>query len=189
MKPLVAGPLVLALALLAAGPGRAMEVKTSHDAGVDFSAYRTYAWKAREGEPPNHPLAEGSPLDGKIRGAVDAGLARAGLQKVEAPSESHPETDAEPDLRLSYVAYVEDELTIEGTRREVAPGISWVGDPDAHAQIHYQHGTLVITIEDVERGEAVWSGWASDVATTLVKLEKKAEKAAGKIVAHFPPRD
>ena len=180
MKSVAAGVLAVALALAAGTPCRAMEVSVRHDAGVDFSAYRTYAWKERANEPPNHPLAEGSPLDRQIRAQVDKGLARAGLELLEGD-------DAEPDLRLSYVAFVEDELTVEGTRREIAPGIAWVGDPDARALIHFTKGTLVISVEDMALRKGVWTGWATDIAADVVRLRKKAEKAAARIIQHYPP--
>lgn len=179
MKPLLAGVLALALGLAAGSSALAMEVKTRHDPGIDFSAYETYVWKAREGVAPEHPLAEGSLLDRKIRAKVDAVLAKAGLRRIDAG-------ESEPDLRLSYVAVVEDELTIEGTKTEVAPGISWVGDPDAHAMIHHQTGTLVISAEDAAREQTVWSGWATEVARDVEHLRKKAEKAATRIAKGFP---
>jgi Domain of unknown function (DUF4136) len=171
---------LFAAALAVAAPVWAVQVQTAHPPGVDYTRYQTYRWAERPDLAPNHPLAEGSPLDRLIRTAGDRALAAAGYKVAESGA---------PDLRISYVGYVTDKLVIEGVHKELADGVAWIGDPQAHSQISYQEGTLVIEIRDAKSDELVWSGWASDVANSPERLRKKAEKAAFKILKNFPPED
>jgi hypothetical protein len=169
----------LALTAVLAAPSAALEIETSHRPEVDYGALRTYAWEYRADLGPNHPLAEGSPLDVLIRQAGDRALEAAGFEKA---------ADEDPDFRVSYVGFVIDKYQVEGTRREIAEGVAWIGDPGSHSQLAYQEGTLVIEIRVDGEDDVAWSGWARDVARTPDRLRRKAEKAALKILQHFPPR-
>ncbi len=178
---LVVAPIV---ALLAVGSAQVSvaKVETSHKPETDFSRYRTYAWEEHPGLQAHHPLAQGSDLDRLIREAADAALKKKGFEKLEGPERG------EPDFTVNFVAFVADELEIEGVSIEIAPRVTWIGDPDEHSQRSHQRGTLVVEIRDRESGEIVWSGWSQDAAPTVVRLRKKAASTVKKILAHFPPR-
>jgi len=171
--------IVVLLFVTAAVPVASVEIETIHKPDFDYGALRTYAWEYRAELGPNHPLAEGSPLDALIRQAGDRALEEAGFERVSG--------DAPADFRVSYVGFVIDKLEIEGTRREIAEGVAWIGDPGAHSQLAYKEGTLVIEIRVDGEEEVVWSGWARDVARTPERLRRRAEKAAFRILQHFPP--
>ncbi len=175
-RPIV---LLVAVGLVAISPVLAMTVETSHKPGRDFSEYRTYAWKTRPGIDPNHPLAEGSLLDRMLKVAADSTLATKGFERTESGT---------PDLWVTYTGFVEDVLEIEGTRREITSGLTWIGTPYAHSTRAYKEGTLVIEILDARTEQLVWSGWAKDVASTREKLRKKAARAPKRILQHFPPQ-
>ncbi len=172
------------LALLAVGAAQlaVAGVETSHKPETDFSGYRTYAWEEHPGLHAQHPLAQGSDLDVLIREAADAVLEKKGFEKLETPERG------EPDFTVNFVAFVADELEIEGVSIEIAPRVTWIGDPDEHSVRSHQRGTLVFEIRDRESGEIVWSGWSQDAAPTVERLRKKAGPKAKKILAHFPPR-
>ncbi len=159
--------------------GAVASVKTSHKEKIDFSKYRSYSWREWPNLHPDHPLAEGSPLDQVVKEIANKELARQGFELV---------TDGDPDLWMTYTAFVQDSVTVEGTKHEITSGVSWIGDPQAHAMLYYQEGTLVFEVYDASNEVQVWSGWAVEVADTREKLRKKGKKAIPKIFRHFPPR-
>lgn len=174
----VVGTWLLVVAL-GASVWAAAPVRTSHSPDTDFSGYRSYAWKTRPGIESDHPLAAGSPLDQRIRRAADEALARRGFEPAGA---------AAPDFWVVYTGFVEESLSIEGEKRRIAKGVSWIGDPGAHSILAYEKGTLVVEVIDPASQSIVWSGWATDVVDTPEKLRKKAEKTVQRILRHFPPR-
>jgi hypothetical protein len=169
----------LALSLAAAGfAAKPVEVRTL--AGVDFARFETYAWAARDDLVEGHPLREGTALDLRIRAAADALLAARGFERVDR--------GASPELIINYVGVARDIFESEGVTAEVAPGIKWIGDPDAHAMRSYREGTLVFEVIDSASGEMVWSGWVTELAPSVPKLQAKAEKATRRVFQHFPRR-
>ncbi|MDX1501560.1 MAG: DUF4136 domain-containing protein [Thermoanaerobaculia bacterium] len=165
-------------ALLGGAAAGAMQVKTSHSPTTDFGVYESYDWVGDPTLGPDHPLAVDSELDRKIREAGDEVLAKAGLRRVEEG----------PDLLIRVVGFVSDHLSVEGERRELGGGVAWIGDPQGHRTMSYQEGTLVFEILDSGTKEIVWSGWATDAAQDVVRLQKKAVPGTRKILRAFPPR-
>lgn len=155
------------------------QVKTSHKGGTDFTAYQTYAWRTWPDLHPDHPLAEGSLLDLEVKARAQKALAASGLELT---------TSDDPDLWITYTAFVTETMNIEGVRKDIAPGVAWIGDPRAQGVIAYEEGTLVFEIYDAESDEQIWSGWITEVADTREKLRKKGLKAISKIFRHYPPR-
>jgi len=68
----------------------------------------------------------------------------------------------------------------------VAPGVKWIGDPQAHSMRSYREGTLVFEVVDTANDEMVWSGWVTELARTFEKLRAKAGKATRRVFTHFP---
>jgi hypothetical protein len=174
-KNLCAVLLPLLLTVPAAAVG---QVKTSHKSGTQFSAYQTYAWRTWPDLHPDHPLTDGTALDQEVKASAQAALAQSGLQLTAG---------GDPDLWLTYTAFVTETLNIEGVRKEVAKGVAWIGDPQAHGMISYEEGTLVFEMYDAESDDQVWSGWITEVAENRQKLRKKGLKAISKIFKHYPP--
>jgi len=148
--------------------------------GIDFAMYETYAWTAHEYLDPNSPLREGAPLDTKIRAAADKLIQRNGFTWVER--------DAAPDLMINYVGMGNDYFQAEGVTKEIAPGVKWIGDPNAHSMRSYREGTLVFEVIDTKTDEMIWSGWVTELAPSIEKLRAKAEKATRSVFKHFPSR-
>lgn len=164
---------LLAVAVFAADP---VEIRAKQ--GVDFSRYETYAWTSHEYLEKDSPLREGAPLDRQIRDAADKRIERNGFTRVER--------EESPDLMINYVGMGNDYFQAEGITKEIAPGVKWIGDPQAHSMRSYQEGTLVFEVIDTETEEMVWSGWVTELAPSIEKLRAKAEKATRRVFKHFP---
>ena len=168
----IAALAALTLGALAAG---ASEVRVLAKP-VDFAADGT-----GDGTPlpDDHPIPGDPEVHEIIRAEAERVLAARGLAR----------TTENPDLLVSYTGYITDKLTIEGVEREIVPGVSWIGHPDAHEMWGYKEGTLVIEIHDPASREIVWSGWASAAGPTVEKLRRKAGKVTRKILRNFPPSE
>ena len=172
---------ILGLLLFLAGLVSAAEpVDIRAKEGVDFSKYATYAWTSHEYLAKDSPLREGGPLDLEIRGAADRLLESRGFTPVDR-GES-------PDLLINYVGMSNDYFHAEGITKEIAPGVKWIGDPNAHSMRSYREGTLVFEVVDTATDEMVWSGWVTELAPSIDKLRAKAEKATRRVFKHFPSR-
>ena len=172
---------ILGLCLLAAGALLAADpVDIRAREGVDFSQYETYAWTSHEYLDKDSPLREGGPLDGRIRSAADKLIESRGFTQVAR--------EEAPDLMINYVGMGNDYFKAEGVTKEIAPGVKWIGDPNAHSMRSYREGTLVFEVIDTASGEMIWSGWVTELAPTIEKLQAKAEKATRKVFKHFPSR-
>lgn len=169
---------MLHLLVVAAHAAESVEIRAKE--GVDFSQYQTYAWTSHEYLVEDSPLREGAPLDRRIRGAADKLISSRGFKRVER--------DESPDLMINYVGMGNDYFQAEGISKEIAPGVKWIGDPNAHSMRSYREGTLVFEVLDLTTDEMVWSGWVTELAPTIEKLQAKAEKATRKVFRHFPSR-
>ena len=146
--------------------------------GVSFTKYATYAWAPHLDVEGDHPVADGSALDLTIKKAADAELERKGYERVER--------EESPDLMINYVGFGTDMTDIEGITKQLAPGVKWIGDPQAHSMRSYREGTLVFEVVDTATEEMVWSGWVTELARTFEKLRAKASKATRRVFTHFP---
>ena len=172
--------LLCMFALLAPSAWAAKPAEVRAAAGVDFSQYATYAWAPHDFIEDDHPLRDGSMLDMKIKNTADGLLKGKGYQLLDK--------DAEHDLLINYVGYGEDVFESEGTTAEIASGVKWIGDVNAHSMRSYREGTLVFEVIDRESGEMVWSGWVTEAAPSIDKLRNKAEKATRSVFKHFPDK-
>lgn len=175
--------LLLAALLLSALPAAALDTGSEHDPGADFSTYRTYDWEpvSSTARPPGHPLATGNPLDREIRSAVEARLAKKGLERV---------TTGGADLLLRYDAALEEGLEVSGSEYRADAGgvrVTWAWEGGEEARV-FSRGTLVLQMIDADSREVVWVGWASDVAADPDALRRKVDRAAKKILKSYPPR-
>ena len=89
------------------------------------------------------------------------------------------ERDASPDLLINYVGYGTDMTDIEGITKQVAPGVKWIGDPQAHSMRSYREGTLVFEVVDTESGEMVWSGWVTELAPDIEAVQADIRPGLG----------
>jgi hypothetical protein len=166
------------ICLMAAVNVAAQDVDIRAKDGVSFSKYATYAWAPHLDVEGDHPVADGSALDLTIKKAADAELKRKGYERVER--------EESPDLMINYVGFGTDMTDIEGVTKELAPGVKWIGDPQAHSMRSYREGTLVFEVVDTATEEMIWSGWVTELARTFEKLRGQASKATRRVFTHFP---
>jgi hypothetical protein len=164
--------------LLAASAAAALDVRTSHTEGVDFASYRTWSWKTME-RAADHPLAEGSALDRRIRAAVERELAEKGMSR----------TEESPDLWVTYDGVVMAEYGVGGVHVDYGP-VAWVGYTAAEMGEAFQRGMLSLSFADGASGETVWRGFATNVdrQPSPETMARRAEKAIGRMLRDYPPR-
>lgn len=143
--------------------------QAEYDGSVDFSVYRTYAWK--EGTQARRAEAQKLIID-----AVERDLLRKGLTRVEQ----------DPDVYVATHALVD-----RHTPKELADPTYWdfvtgVTNIDA---FDVRGGTLVVDVIDAGTMERVWRGVASEpVKGKPGQAFKKIDSVVQSILKHFPPK-
>ena len=159
---------VLVLLALACATAAGAAVKTDFDAAVDFSKYRTYAWKP--GAPALVPEIEQTIID-----SVDAELAADGLKRVEG----------EADLYVSTYAIRENLTDLSVSAEFLGAGIVML-KPDVRLN---KAGTLLVRLVDAGTGTPVWHGWATKTfGENPSRVEQRVDKFVRKMFRDFPPR-
>jgi hypothetical protein len=174
----------MALVLLAVGFARAQDVRYNFDKGTDFSKFKTYKWVPIKGVARPNDL-----VDKQIKAAVDAELAKKGLNKTE--------TD-DADLYIGYQAGIgaEKEFTSYNSGWDYGPGWyrgGWYGGgggmTTGQTSTIYV-GQLAIDMYDSKNHDLVWRGVGSKTLDPKAKPEKRQknlEKAVAKILKNYPP--
>jgi len=165
MKP-VRTVLVL-MALFVAGSLLAREVAVDYDATVDFSKYKTFAWKvaAQAPNPSTHQ---------RIVGAVEKELAAKGLKKVEK----------DPDLWVSYSVVVKKEAT--STDWDYGK-FKFSGRDVTYEKL--ARGTLVVDLIDGKGANLLWRGEATEnIQPDAPPGEGVIEKGVALMFKDFPPK-
>ena len=180
MKVLKVG-MLLAFAVICALPVAA-KVDVDHDDTVDFSKYKTYAWK--EGTPVPSGL-----MQRRIEEAIEAELQGKGLTKATSGTADvyvvvHASQDEEKRIHSSNYGYV------GGPRRRGYRG--WGGrggmsSTTAHVSV-IDVGTLMVDLADAETDELVWRAIGSGTLKKPSKMEKKIPKVVAKMFKDYPPR-
>lgn len=143
--------------------------QAEYDGSIDFSAYRSYAW--REGTRARRPEAQKLIVE-----AVERDLLRKGLTLVEQ----------DPDFYVATHALVE-----RHTPKELADPTYWdfvtgITNIDAFA---VKGGTLVVDVIDASTNDRVWRGVASEsVKGKPGKEFKKIDSVVRSILKRFPPK-
>ena len=168
--------LLVGLSLVAMPVLASIKIEVARQADVDYSSYSSFSFRAKEGIPPEHPLGERGSLFKLVRDAAAEELQDRGMVLVEG---------GEPDVWVSFFGLRDEDLTMEGTSRDVGP-VTWVGDPNAHWTRTVLKATLIVELWDADSGERVWSGWATGKTTNLEKLRSKADRVTRRILREFP---
>lgn len=141
----------------------AADVKYDYDGSVDFSAWRTWAWKT-----PAAPTG-GTPAEARIRRSLEAGFTARGYAR----------TDRGADLFVEFHA---------GARRELRVDEGWGfrGRRDLRVD-SYAKGVLIVDVLEARTGRLVWRGAVADaLASDPAQADKKMEKAVTKLLRKFP---
>ena len=177
--------LLIVVAGLLALPASAQKVYVDFDKSVDFSQYKTFAWKA----PDEASLAEESPLmHERVKSAIMSQLTSGGLT----------EDTSDPDLYVTYHTSSKEQVQFNTTHMGYGYGDGWGWDPywDGYGGIGmgsstttahtYEVGTLIIDIWDAKTNNAVFRGSAEGVVkANPEKAAKQIEKAVAKIGKKF----
>lgn len=153
----------------------ALDTRSGHDPGFDFSAVQSYRWV--EGTPASFPELQSS-----IEDIVRAELEARGLSESAGDSGLWVVTHAATDERTPVDA------------AKAGYGYRWrTWGPTSVNFKTIEAGTLVIDLVDSETRELVWRGVADEALSPktkkLEKSEKNVLKAAAKLFESFPPRE
>jgi hypothetical protein len=175
-RKLILAAATAAVAALALAPGAtALDVRTDHFKGVDFSAYGTYKWV--EGNEVRIPVVQAA-----IESAVRSQLESKGLS----------EDSGVPGLWVVTHASVDDLLRVDPQEHGyTSRWRSW--GPTSVNFRNVEPGTLVIDLVDAKSGDLLWRGIADETfnpkAKKQEKNEKKILKAAELLFEDFPPAE
>jgi hypothetical protein len=165
---------LLAIATTTAG---AQQVSVDFDTHVDFSEYKTFAWKDSDQD-----LRDSDPLmhERVVRG-IEQRLRQSGLSEVAT----------DPDLYVTYYTAEQEETRVFTT----GLGYSYYGGygnfgtftpPSTSQMVTFRVGTLVIDLWDAKTSKLVWRGTAEDtVSDNPQKNAKRIDKALDKLMKRW----
>jgi hypothetical protein len=157
-------------------PPVAAKVTVDFNKTVDFSTYKTYAW--RPGTPAKDPL-----MQKRIQKAVEAELAAKGLTKTEGPADLYVVTQAssknEKQIDVNSLGYA---------------GYRWHGwgawGPTTVNMYEIPVGTLIVDLLVGKSNELVWRGVATEtLSDNPQKIAKRINKVVAKMFKKFPPKE
>lgn len=166
------------LLLLAAAPALA-GVSTDHDEDVDFSRYKTFAWKPGT-EAPN-PITEK-----RVHRGVEAELTAKGLSLVEQGT---------PDLYVYSHVSGSMSSSIDFVSFGYGGYYGWDGwsywgpVPTSVNSRDVYHGTLIVDLVDAASNKLVWRSVANEklLDIDMDKIAKKVNNAVKKMFKSYPP--
>src|SRR5262245_2677355 len=175
---------LLALVFVGASTAAAQDVRYNFDKQANFASYKTYRWVVIKGATQLPDLA-----DRQVKAAVDAELAKKGLNKVDADS---------ADLYIGYQAGVgqEKEYTSFDTGWGYGPGWyggGWYGGGGGMTTGQTSTiyiGQIALDVYASGAKSLVWRGNASKTLDPKAKPEKQQknlEKAVAKLLKNYPP--
>jgi len=172
---------VLAALILAAlsgcNPQAAIRIQADHSPTVNWSTYRTYAWRSAALATGRAPRDQREILDWRIRNQVETQLAAKGY--VQTPS-------SRPDFLIDYrieekeknTDSIGDYIRYRQSGGEAGPSEAYV--------FGYQEGSLILEIIDAQTQQLVWRASASAVVTSD-QSDAKLKEAVQAMLQQFPP--
>jgi hypothetical protein len=147
------------------------EVKVDALPGIDFGAFKTFAWSETQ-EPAPNPVNHI-----RITRAVERELQAKGLK----PSGTEP-----PDVRVSYVGQIEKKLKGTSHRED---GRGPVADVKTVIDLsRVKEGTLIIELSEPATGRVLWRGVATETVAPADETEAQIDRAVGALVQRYPPK-
>lgn len=146
------------------------DVVSHFDDTADFSKFKTYKWITLKSVAPIDELT-----DEQVRAALDAGLARKGLSKVDG--------DSSADLFIGY-------QTTEQVQEQVPGSDIRTGSLDLKttAWTIYK-GQLAVSMFDAANRKLIWRGVATKTFNRrddATERQKHLNKAVQKLFKHYP---
>jgi hypothetical protein len=159
--------------LLTVSSAVSQDIRYNFDSTADFSKFKTYKWVTMMSAAPIDKLT-----DEQIKAALDAGLARKGLTKV----------DTDPaDLFIGYQTTEHDREQFGGSDYPIV-GTGWNGRSDSIRTVY--KGELAVNMYDPANQHLIWRGVASkslDPKAPEEKRQKNLDKAVNKLIEDYPP--
>jgi cytochrome c1 len=149
------------LALSANVPAVAQKVSTDAVPGVNFSAYRTYAWVNATPPAGMNPV-----MYQRIIADFDAALASKGYQKASGPA----------DLSLIITVGAQQKTDIQ----------QWGRFGLQTSVYQYTQGQLSLDVFDTRTKQALWHGQVSKTVNPDKPNPAAVDKAINKLMAKFP---
>jgi len=146
-----------------------VHIETDYDRQADFSKYKTYRWIPHTKGTGDNPLMNDPLIEGHVKSAVNAELAKKGFVKIE---EGHP------DFLVAYYFTARNRVDITNYYGYWYPQTS---------VYRYKEGTLILDIVDREQKQLVWRGWASDVLEDRSRLNEQINDSVRKLLERYPP--
>lgn len=181
---LTAAPLVLAVAC------SSVHTRYDFDPGIDFSAWRTYAWYPIERAATGDPRVDNPLLHDRIEAAVERMLDDLGFARVPA---------GEPDFYVNYHLSTERRLQVRTMNRAYMAGphgrhwggMGWGGVGWTETRVdQYEAGTLVIDLLDAKARRVSWRGSGTRRLARNLQPEQvtqRVNEAVEEILRQFPP--
>ncbi|QIX61380.1 DUF4136 domain-containing protein [Hymenobacter lutimineralis] len=182
-RPVALAAVGLALLLGNAGCASSSRVGVSSDFdhGINFRAYKTWAWY------PQQPVdVEGGPaqgynsfLDQRIRKAVEIEMNKKGLTL----------TDKKPDVYVAYSAKVEDKQRLDPAFTSPY-SYRWYSYGTMPTRVNdYKAGTVIIDIVDANRKQLAWRGHGQAQVDQQSISEEEVYRIVGSVLGTYPPQD
>jgi len=177
------GGTLCALAVIAVLLGcTTVNVDSDYEPGTDFSSLRQYAWLWPAQPPTGDPRIDNPLLDARLRGAIDAELARRGVVKVASEA---------ADFLVAYQVAVQNKTDVQTIYRSYGrAGWGGAGSVDTVVQ-QYDEGTLWVDFLRPSSGELLWRG----SARTRLREQRSPEardayvkEIVAQLLAQYPPK-
>jgi len=173
------------LFLMSGKTSMAQDVRYNFDNKADFSNFKTYKWVEIKGADHANQL-----VDKQIRDAIEAELAKKGLQKTDSDS---------ADLYVAYQTAVGTEKQFMSYNTGWGYGPGWGGGwygrgmsstmtTGSTSTIYV--GQLAIDMYESAKKDLVWRGTASKTLDPKAKPDKQQKnltKAVAKLLKNYPP--
>ncbi len=169
---------ILLFAVVGAGCGPSLQVRTDFDRAVDFSQYRTFRMGEGRRIPNGTVATQNTLVKDRIDSALTSRLAAEGLAPAVGGQTA--------DLVVRYVAGARTKQELES----VGWGGPYWGPPYYGDDIwvrEYPQGTLVVDLVDAHTGKLVWRASIVAEGEGFTKAEF-IDKAVAKAFEKYPPR-
>jgi hypothetical protein len=147
-------------------------VDSDHEAGVDFSAHRTFAFL--------HPVGKSGVgneiVERRIRASLERGLGAEGLTRKASGA----------DLLVAYRVGVRDRIEIRDWGYPYRYHHRWYGYRRTTVRA-YREGRFVLDLVDARTKRLVWRGWATDVMADPSPSAEAIDRIVTALLAEYPP--
>ena len=177
-KRVLCGAILVAAAVAADGRGAAQELRMpkvdlEYDREVDFSQFRTFAWK------PNASSAPTAAGETRIVWYVERELEKKGLKKAAE--------GAGPDLLLRY--YAKREESIKGSPSQTESRVPG-GTGSLTTAVDFSKvtgATLLIEIQRASDAKPVWHAESEYRSVDTKRIDAETASAVRRLLAKYPP--